>query len=87
MSSNFKLRSQNLLKDIIEGYKDYSIGSLFIRILTKIMNKYHMKQIKIASMSVNEADETVGFIKNHPFLRSLFYGLLEYSKTIKGSEK
>ena len=87
MSSNFKLRSQNLLKDIIEGYKDYSIGSLYIRVLSKIMNKYNMKQLKIASMSINDQDDTVGVVKNNPFLRSLFYGLLQYSKKIKGSEK
>lgn len=40
------------------------------------MNKYNMKQLKIASMSITDADDTVGLVKNNPFLRSLFYGLL-----------
>ena len=85
LSSNFKLRSQNLTKDIIQSYKDFSIGSLYVKILSRIMNKHNLKQLKIASMSIDDKDETVNVIKANPFLRSLFSELLHYSKAVKES--
>ena len=56
LSSNFKLRSKNLAKQIINNYNTHSIGSLYIRILEIVMNKYHLKQLKTASMSLNDGD-------------------------------
>lgn len=49
-------------------------------LLQKIITKYHLKQLKVASLSVNDADETTGLVKKSPFLRSIFYGLLELIK-------
>lgn len=39
------------------------------------MTKYHLKQLKIASLSLSD-DETTGLVKKNPFLRSLFFSLL-----------
>lgn len=45
------------------------------------MTKYHLKQLKVASLSVNDADETTGLVKKSPFLRSIFYELLHLIKS------
>lgn len=82
MSSNFKLRSQNLIKATIEKYKDESIGSLFVVLLAKIMTKYHLKQLKVASLSMNDSDEMVGVVRNSPYLRTVFHRLLEHIRRV-----
>lgn len=47
------------------------------------MNKHNLKQLKIASLSIDDKDETVNVIKGNPFLRTLFSELLHYSKAVK----
>lgn len=81
LTSNFKLRSQNLNKAMVEIYKEESIGLLYVILLQKIMTKYHLKQLKVASLSINDNDETTGLVKRSPFLRSIFYGLLSLIKS------
>ena len=61
---------------MIEIYRDESLGILYVVLLQKIMTKYHLKQLKVASLSVNDVDETTGLVKKSPYLRSIFYGLL-----------
>ena len=56
-------------------------------LLQKIITKYHLKQLKVASLSVNDADETTGLVKKSPFLRSIFYGLLELIKKSGDKQK
>ncbi len=49
LSSNFRLRSETLIKNTLHRYSKISIGELFARTLTRIMTKYHLKQLRQAS--------------------------------------
>lgn len=48
-TSNFRLRSQNLFKDTLNKYQNVAIGELYALAFTRIMTKYHLKQLSNAS--------------------------------------
>ena len=72
------MRSKTVHNSIISNYKRTSIGYLYRRILEKILTPYHLRQIRTASDSSNDSDETVSLIKQNVFLRALITSLTEY---------
>lgn len=76
MCSNFRLRTKNLLKDIVHKYKDVCIGELYVHILSKIMTKYHLKQLKAASFSLDTQDELTQLLHKDLFTRNIISNLM-----------
>jgi hypothetical protein len=56
LCSNFRLRSKNLFKDTFRKYRSASLGELYVQIMSKILTKYHLKQLKAASYSIDTKD-------------------------------
>lgn len=49
LTSNFRLRSDNLQKDTLHKYLKVALGELFAKTFIKIMTNYHLKQLRQAS--------------------------------------
>jgi hypothetical protein len=49
LTSNFRLRSDNLFKNTLRKYDKIAIGELFARAILRFMTKYHLKQLRQAS--------------------------------------
>jgi len=56
LTSNFRLRSKNLMKTALNKYKKVALGELFSKLFRKVMTKYHLKHLKSASLSSNNSD-------------------------------
>jgi hypothetical protein len=46
-----------------------------------------LKQLKVASLSVNDADETTGLVKKSPFLRTIFLWVVGVDQKEWGTTK
>lgn len=75
LSSNFRLRSQHLRKDTLSKYRMVSVGELFVRVLRKVLTKYHLRDLKSASENVNPKDELGKMLRSDLFLLNLIQNL------------
>ena len=74
LTSNFRLRSQNLFKNTLRKYEMVSIGELYAKALTRIMTKYHLKQLSSASYG---GEGQIGeFVRKDSFLRAVMNAAL-----------
>lgn len=75
------MRSKTVSKNVISTYDSISIGYMYIKILDKILTKFHLTQMKKASLkNSNESDESVNLIKQNSFLKTLIASLTQYLK-------
>ena len=69
------------MKNTLHRYGKIAIGELFARTLTRIMTKYHLKQLRQASFGGE--GELGELVRSDPFLRSVMQaaarGLQGYS--------
>jgi hypothetical protein len=57
------MRSKNVSKNVISTYNSTSIGYLYRNVLEKIITKYHLRQMKVASVTSGDRDETSTLVK------------------------
>ena len=69
LTSNFRLRSNNLQKNTIHKYEKEAIGQLFARAIMRFMTKYHLKQLRQASFGGE--GELGQLVRTDPYLRSI----------------
>lgn len=80
LCSNFRLRSKNLFKDTLRKYRNVSLGELFVLVMSKILTKFHLKQLKTASYSIDTEDELSQLLKRDIFVRNIMHNLMHYLK-------
>jgi hypothetical protein len=59
-------------------YKNIAIGELYVRAMSKILTKYHLKQLKSASFSMDTEDEFTQYLRKDMFLRNIIHNLMIY---------
>jgi hypothetical protein len=47
------MRGKNVAKNVISNYDSVSLGYMYLKILNKILTKFHLRQMKTASNSSN----------------------------------
>jgi len=80
MCSNFRLRSKSLFKDTLRKYRSVCLGELYVQIMSKILTKYHLKQLKAASYSIDSGDDLSELLKKDLFVKNIMHNLMNYLK-------
>lgn len=84
--SNFRLRSKTLFKDTLRKSRNVSLGELFVLVMSRILTKYHLKQLKAASYSMDSEDELSQLLKRDVFVRNIMHNLMHCMKEERSSE-
>ena len=63
LASNFRMRSKTIAKNVISNYDSVSIGYMYQKVLDKILTKFHLRQMRTASVSSNKSDESVSLVQ------------------------
>ena len=62
-------------KDTLSKYRIVSIGELFVRVLRKVLTKYHLRELKAASEDINSKDDLGKMLRSDIFLLNLIQNL------------
>lgn len=77
LCSNFRLRSKSLFKDTLSKYRNVSLGELYVQVMSKILTKYHLKQLKAASYSLDSQEELAQLLREDVFVRNIMHNLMQ----------
>ena len=69
-----------MFKDTLRKYRSVCLGELYVQIMSKILTKYHLKQLKAASYSIDSEDDLSELLKKDLFVKNIMHNLINYLK-------
>ena len=69
-----------MFKDTLRKYRSVCLGELYVQIMSKILTKYHLKQLKAASYSIDSEDDLSELLKKDLFVKNIMHNLMNYLK-------